>query len=279
MSTLTVSMPAGRSPAEQALRDADPQRALKLLQDQVRAKPSAARLRVVLFQLRVVLGQWDRALTQLGVIAELDASALPMVQTYRETIQCERLRAQVFAGQKVPMLLGEPEPWLALLIEALLREGKGEGDAATALRAQAMEQAPATPGEADGQPFEWLADADTRLGPVIEAVVNGRYVWVPVNRLVEIRIEPPTDLRDRVWTAAQFMFANGGETVAFIPTRYAGTPLDVGALALARRTDWTEPQPGACIGSGQRMFTTDAADLPLMDLRSVQLRPSAADAG
>ncbi|MES2717017.1 MAG: type VI secretion system accessory protein TagJ [Pseudomonadota bacterium] len=273
MSSLTMSIPAPRTPAEQALRDADPQRALQLLQEQVRAKPADARLRIFLFQLLAVLGQWDRALTQLGVVAELDASALPMVQTYRETIQCERLRAQVFAGRKVPMLMGEPEPWLALLVEALLRDGRGEAEAAAQLRAQALDQAPATPGEADGQAFEWFADADTRLGPVVEAVINGRYCWVPVNRLAELRFEPPTDLRDRVWTAAQFLFSNGGETVAFVPTRYAGTALDVGPLALAQRTDWAEPQPGTCIGSGQRCFATDVADLPLMDLRSVQLRP------
>ncbi len=273
MSTLTLSIPAARTPAEQALREADPQRALQLLQEQVRAKPADARLRIFLFQLLAVLGQWDRALTQLGVVAELDASALPMVQTYRETIQCERLRAQVFAGRKVPMLMGEPEPWLALLVEALLRDGRGEAEAAAQLRAQALDQAPATPGEADGQAFEWFADADTRLGPVVEAVINGRYCWVPVNRLAELRFEPPTDLRDRVWTAAQFLFSNGGETVAFVPTRYAGTPLDVGPLALAQRTDWAEPRVGGCIGSGQRCFATDVADLPLMDLRSVQLRP------
>ena len=61
---------------------------------------------------------------------ELDAGTLPMVQTYREAIACETLRMQVFAGQKVPVLFGEPETWVALLIEALLRDGRGEADAA-----------------------------------------------------------------------------------------------------------------------------------------------------
>ena len=43
------------------------------------------------------------------------------------------------------------------------------------------------------------ADADTRLGPVIEAVINGRYYWVPFGRTVEVEIAAPADLRDRVW--------------------------------------------------------------------------------
>jgi type VI secretion system protein ImpE len=139
--------------AEQALKDGDALRALKLLTEQVRSHPQDAKLRVFLFQLLCVLGQWERALNQLNVSLELDAGTLPMVQTYREAIACETLRLQVFAGKKVPMLFGEPETWVALLIEAMLREGQGEHDAARQLRAQALDQAPATAGTADGQAF------------------------------------------------------------------------------------------------------------------------------
>jgi type VI secretion system protein ImpE len=264
------------SPAEQALRDGDPQQAVKLLQDQIRAKPADGKLRVFLFQLLSVLGQWDRALNQLNVAGELDASTLAMVQTYRETIQCERLRDQVFQGKKVPLLFGEPEPWLALLVEALIRDGRGEAADARRLRDQAFEQAPATPGQADGQAFEWIADADMRLGPVLEAVINGRYYWVPFSRLSAVTLEAPADLRDRVWMPAHFQFANGGEMVAFVPTRYAGTDLSDPLLALARRTEWLEPSEGCFVGAGQRTLATSAGDLALMDLRSITLDDVAA---
>ncbi len=177
------------SAAEQALRDGDVTRALKLLTEQVRAKPQDAKLRVFMFQLLCVLGQWDRALNQLNVSLELDPGTLPMVQTYREAINCETLRLQVFAGQKVPMLFGEPETWVALLIEALLREGRGEPEDARKLRAQAMEDAPTSAGDIDGQAFAWIADADTRLGPTLEAVINGRYYWLPWNRLAKVEID------------------------------------------------------------------------------------------
>ena len=40
-------------------------------------------------------------------------------------------------------------------------------------------------------------------------------------------------------------------------------------LALSRKTDWAEPLPGFYVGTGQRMFATDAGDLSLMDLREV----------
>lgn len=256
--------------AEQSLRDGDPQQALKLLQDQVRANPADAKLRVFLFQLLCVLGQWERALNQLTVAGELDASTLAMVQTYREAIQCERLRAEIFLGKRVPLLFGEPEAWVALLIEALLREGQGAGGDAQKLREQAFEQAPSCGGTIDGKPFAWIADADMRLGPVVEAVINGRYYWVPMMHLAKITLEAPEDLRDCVWTAAHFEFSNGGESVALIPTRYAGTDLGQHALALARKTEWSEPRPDFYTGIGQRVFTTDAGDYGLMDVRLIQ---------
>jgi type VI secretion system protein ImpE len=258
--------------AEQALKDGDAPRALKLLTEQVRGHPQDPKLRVFLFQLLCVTGQWERALNQLNVAAELDAGTLPMVQTYREAIACEALRLQVFAGQKVPMLFGEPENWIALLIEALLREGRGERDAALRLRADALEQAPATAGRLDDRPFAWIADADGRLGPTLEAVINGRYYWLPWNRLSKVDIDPPQDLRDQVWMPAHFEFVNGGEVVGLIPTRYPDTDLAAGdALALARRTDWREVAPDAFVGLGQRLLVTDADEVALMDVRTVTL--------
>jgi type VI secretion system protein ImpE len=182
------------------------------------------------------------------------------------------------------LLFGEPETWLALLIEALLRDGRGDTADAARLRAQAFEQAPATAGSVararrrtEPQAFQWIADADMRIGPVLEAVVNGRYYWVPFSRLAAVAIEAPTDLRDRVWMPAHLTFSNGGEVVAFLPTRYAGSNLADPLLALARKTEWSEPQPGLFVGSGQRMLTTDAGDLPLMDLRTITLGEAATD--
>lgn len=260
------------STAEQSLRDGDPAAALALLQEQVRAHPADAKLRVFLFQLLCVLGQWERALNQLNVAAELDPSALAMAQTYGDAVRCELMRSQVFEGKKSPMIFGEPEQWLALLIEALIVAGRGQPRESERLRAQAFEEAEAVQGESDGQKFNWIADADSRLGPVLEAVINGRYYWVPFARLTRIAIEPPEDLRDMVWTPAHLQFENGGESVALIPTRYPGSETSQdGLIALARKTVWEEISPDMYRGLGQRILATDAAELVLMDIRAVTL--------
>jgi type VI secretion system protein ImpE len=223
--------------AERAVRDADLEAALRFLQEQIRQRPADAKLRVFLFQLLCVLGDWDRALTQLNVAADLDAQALGMAQMYRDAVQCEKLRAGVFAGQRSPLVFGEPAEWLALLIESLLVTGTDRQGEAASLRERAFEAAPASSGAVDGQPFEWIADADMRLGPVCEAVINGRYYWVPFERLTKIDLEAPVDLRDVVWIPAHFQFTNGGESVGLIPTRYPGSEAaGDDQLRLARKT-------------------------------------------
>jgi type VI secretion system protein ImpE len=256
--------------AERAVRDGDLDAALRYLQEQVRLRPADAKLRVFLFQLLCVLGQWERALSQLNVAADLDAQALGMAQMYRDAVQCELLRARVFAGERSPMIFGEPAEWLALLIESLLVTGTDRKNEAQSLRERAFEAAPASSGVIDGTPFEWIADADMRLGPVCEAVINGRYYWIPFERLTKVDLEAPTDLRDVVWTAAHFEFSNGGEAVGLIPTRYAGSETaNDGQLRLARKTVWIEVSPDVFTGQGQRQFSTDAGDHPVMDIRSI----------
>ena len=87
--------------AEASLKNADTAAALEQLQSQIRDHPGEARLRVFLFQLLAVRGDWKRALEQLTLSAQLDPKALLMAQTYREALRCEALRAQVLVGQKI----------------------------------------------------------------------------------------------------------------------------------------------------------------------------------
>lgn len=261
--------------AEMALREGDLDTALKFLQDGVRANPTDPKLRVFLFQLLCVLGQWQRALNQLNAAAELDAATLPMAQMYREAIQCEALRAEVFAGRKVPVVFGQPEPWLAMLIESLLVAGRGDPAAAEQLRQQAFDAAPVSAGSLDGESFAWLADADMRLGPVCEAIINGRYYWLPYANLNAIHLEAPEDLRDVVWMPAQFEFSNGGQSVGVIPTRYAGTEAVADPLLrLSRVTEWVELTPDVFGGLGQRVLATDLGEKALMDIRELRFTPA-----
>jgi len=267
--------------ASVTLRDGTLAETLSALQARVRGEPAAATHRIVLFELLSVLGQWDRALNQLEIAGQLDPGALAMVQTYREALSCEALRADVFAGRRSPLVLGQPEQWVALLVEALRLEANGREAEAGELRAQLGAAPPATGERAAGvepgaQSFAWIADADPRLGPLLEAIVNGRYYWIPFRHVRTLAIEKPADLRDLVWAPARFLWANGGEAVGLVPTRYPGSERsDDDAIRLARRTEWVE-QPGTVVtGLGQRMLATDAGEYALLDLRRVELEAPA----
>lgn len=262
---------------EEALRQGNVKAALSALQNKIRDNPADAKLRTFLFQLYAVQGEWQKALTQLSVVGEMDALSLMMVQAYREAINCETLRTSIFEGKHSPVVFGEPETWLAELIQILPLLADGKTSQANTLRMQAYEQAPATSGQitvGDDPPadFAWIADADSRLGPVLEAMINGRYFWIPFHRIHQIDIEPPEDLRDMVWMPAHFVWANGGETMGLVPTRYPGSETSSDdQIRLARKTDWEDAGGGLFVGLGQRTLTTDAADYALMDVRKIVL--------
>ncbi len=120
--------------AVDALRAGDLAQALVDLQNEVRNSPDDARHRIFLFQLLAVLGQWDRALAQLDVVRSLDPMALAMVRTYESVLECEVFRKGVFAGERTPPILGDPEPWIAELVEALRYTSQGDHSAAGRLR-------------------------------------------------------------------------------------------------------------------------------------------------
>jgi type VI secretion system protein ImpE len=262
--------------AEEQLRAGDLAGCLAHLQQQVRCNPADPRQRIFLAQLLMVSGDWDRAVAQLEVLGSLDASALPMVHTYRSAIQCERLRQSVLRGERSPLVFGSPESWIALLVQALTL-GADRSEQADELRAQAFAAAPASAGSLNGVEFEWIADADSRLGPVLEVLLNGAYYWVPMHRVASMTVEPPADLRDLVWLPVRLTWTNGGQVAALVPTRYVGTEtLADDALKLSRKTQWAAIGHEVFAGSGQRVLATSAAEVPLLAVRELTLCPQAA---
>jgi type VI secretion system protein ImpE len=270
--------------AEEYIRAGQVSEALDALQQSVRKNPADAKLRVFLFQLQSVLGDWTRALTQLNVLSDMDLDSAMLSQIFSQVLNLEALRADVFAGKRSPLIFGEPPAWIGKLLQASQLVAQGNYAASNELREQAYEEAPSVPGKVNGEAFEWIADADSRLGPVLEAYLEGKYYWIPFSRIRTIVIEAPKDLRDLVWITAQFVWANGGEASGFIPTRYPGTEKSTDStLKLSRKTEWQQPADGVYLGLGQRVFATDQADFSLLDIRKIEFTqneeaPAAADA-
>jgi type VI secretion system protein ImpE len=241
----------------------------------VKAAPADASARMRLFRVFCLTGQWDRAVIQLDTASSMDTALAMTSLVYKQAIACERFRAEVFAGSRTPVVVGEPQPWLGWMIEAL----RAEAGRAQALREQALAAAEARPGSLNGEPFEWLADADPRLGPVCEAFIDGKYYWLPFERIAQIDIEPPDDLIDLVWTRAELVLGNGGSKAALVPSRYPGSESsDDDQIRTGRRTDWSGSEETGFRGLGQREWVTDHGETALLDVRRLVLASATAGA-
>jgi len=264
------------SSAEALFREGHLAESLGELQKEIRQRPSDSRLRVFLAQLLMLAGEWDRALNQLNVAGELDSSSLPLMYLYSAAIQCERMREAVFNGERAPLVFGEPEPWIAQLIHGLTLQAQGHSEKAAQAREEALDTAPATAGILNGIEFDWIADADSRLGPVLEVILNGVYYWVPFSRIRTLVIEPPADARDLVWLPAQFTWTNEGQATGLIPVRYIGTERSTdNSILLSRRTEWREISEGAFAGAGQRVLTSSSDEVGLLEVRRIELKGGA----
>ena len=225
----------------------------------------------------MIEGQWDRALNQLKVLKELDPATIPMANTYSVAIGAERVRADVFAGRRTPLLIADPEPWIGMLIQALALVSQGHADRAAELRQQAFELAPASPGRLDDRPFAWLADADSRIGPIFEVILNGAYRWLPMRQVARLELDKPEDARDLVWLPVRITFVNEGESVALMPARYPGSESATPPLQMCRRTEWSSIGSAAYAGLGQRVLVTDVEETGVLDIRSIQFDATAND--
>ncbi len=248
---------------------------LSALQAEIRQKPEDNRLRLFLFQLYCVLGRLDKALTQLQVVASLNAETMLLAQIFRPVIACELLRREVFSGKRTPLIFGEPTEWMGALLQANQLLAAGKVEAAAQSRQHAFDLAPVSTGTLNGEAFEWVADADSRLGPVLELILEGKYYWAPFSNISKIECEPPHDLRDLVWVPAQVTWANGGSVPVHIPARYPDTEQSAdGPLRLARTTEWRQEPHETYLGLGQRVLATSANEYPLLSCRTLEIQPA-----
>ncbi|HEY2710683.1 MAG TPA: type VI secretion system accessory protein TagJ [Caulobacteraceae bacterium] len=254
--------------ADALLRAGDLDGARAALVEAVRRTPADQAARMFLFQLLCVLGEWDKALAQLRTLAQLSAEAQMLAVAYGQAIEAEKSRTQVFAGAAQPALLVKSSPWAGDLTGALAALCQGRVEDAEALRDQAFDAAPETPGDLDGQPFDWIADSDSRFGPAVEAIIAGQWGLVPFDAIEQIVSEGPKDLRDIVWYPVQLRFKTGQSVAALLPARYPGAETETdAALRLTRGTDWSD-QPWGQAGRGQHEWSlSDGTAVGLLSLR------------
>lgn len=235
--------------------------------ENVRRCPSGVRERKLLFELLCLDGEWSRALQHLQAWAMLEPNNESDAHLFRMLIQHEISRGNVFAGRCMPSTFHPAPAWIDALIRANLNLSQGNLEASDTLRAVAFDVASATRGDSlQMGEFEWLADSDTRLGPVCELVVSGGYYWAPFDAIKAITLGPIMGLTDLMWRSAIVRLHDTTVLRCYMPIRYPGSEGGAAAIKLASETRWHDIGATGVIGLGQKTWSTDKGDFGLLDI-------------
>jgi type VI secretion system protein ImpE len=216
--------------------------AIEALSSELRDNPADAQRRTFLFELLCFAGNYDRAEKHLDVLAQAGPDAAMGALLYRSALHAERMRQRMFKESSFPAGAAPPD----------------------------------ISGTLNGKPFTTLEDADPRIGARLELFAAGQYMWIPLEHIASLRIEAPKRLRDLLWTPAivrtgpQFRGQELGEVL--IPALCPGSCEDADdGVRLGRATEWRELEDGAYVPVGQKLILADGEDIPLLEIRELDI--------
>lgn len=246
------------------------------LRERIRRTPEDADLRAQLFQVLALRGDWPRAQAALRMTLAGDPAPDSLAAVYLRPLAGELLRAQAFAGVLRPKLCGA-DAAVEHLLDALQLDAAGRAADAGALRAAAMAALPARSGQLrlhagdTAVPFAWLADGDSRFGPVLELFAGERYLWLPLAQVRRMRFVPPASRCALVWSHSAIDLVNGKTIHAAVPVRYPlPAAMSEQKILTAAYTEWLPlAAPGQYLGIGQRMLVSEQGEYALLDIAEI----------
>jgi type VI secretion system protein ImpE len=228
--------------AKQLFQAGQLREAVQALNAEVRDNPADAQRRTFLFELLCFAGDYDRAEKQLNVLAQTNKQAELGAVLYHSALHAMRTRQELFDKQDYPVAGGDGED---------------------------------ISGSVNGKPFEWVVDADPRIGPRLELFAAGAYLWIPFEHIISIELEPPQRLRDLLWapalvkTGPSFKDKELGEVL--IPVIYpSSSKHEDDAVRLGRATAWVQEDGGDPIPLGQKTFLVDGEEVSLLEIRKLE---------
>lgn len=244
------------------------QDALAAVTEQVKQKPADVSARGFLVELLCFQGEFERADKQLETISHQDPSLGVGVALARQLIRAEQARQEFFSEGRAPEFLEEPTPLMRQLIEASICLRENQTDEAARLLADAEAKRPRLSGSCDGRPFADLRDLDDLTAGVLEMLTNnGKYYWVPLERVQRITFKKPERPRDLLWRQARVVVRDGPEGDVHLPALYPGSArAEDERLRLGQMTDWRGGQGAPVRGVGQRMLLVGDEDRAFLEI-------------
>ncbi len=220
--------------------------AVRALSAELRDNPTDTQRRTFLFELLCFAGAYDRAEKQLDILAQSNKDAQLGALLYQGALHAERTRTEMFRNGAYP-------------------------------KAAAGAETRPPAGTLNGKPFESFEDADPRIGARLELYAAGQYMWLPLEHIASIEMNPPKRLRDLLWapaivrTGPAFKGQELGEVLLPVLTPLSFLSSD-DAVRLGRMTVWQEAEDGVVAPAGQKMFLVDDEEVPILELRNLEFK-------
>jgi type VI secretion system protein ImpE len=231
--------------AEELFRAGKLDEAIESLGGELRSNPADVQRRIFLFELLCFAGEYERAGKQLDVLGSGSKQAQMGVLVYQAALHADRTRQGMFAAASYP---------------------RGA--------------APSAGGTLNGRSFQSITDADPRIGARLEVFAAGQYLWIPFAHISAITLGAPQRLRDLLWTPAVVRTGAGfkgtelGEVLLPVLAPLSWQDADA-AVRLGRVTEWVGLEDGTAVPLGQKLLLVDGEELPLLEVRELEITAAA----
>jgi type VI secretion system protein ImpE len=244
---------------------------------EVKGHPTDLDRRGFLAELLCFAGDLERADRQLDALGQQSPEAMLGVAMFRHQVRAEQARQQFYSEGRLPEFLEPPPPWLRLHLEASIRLREGKEDEAAGLLADAEEQRPKVSGTCNGRAFDDLRDLDDLTASAFEVLTsNGKYYWIPFERVELIEFRAPTRARDLLWRRARMIVRDGPDGEVFLPALYAGShAVADDRVRLGRATDWRGGDGAPVRGIGQRTFLVGDEACSILEIETLAIGDTA----
>jgi type VI secretion system protein ImpE len=248
--------------------------ARKLLTEQVRSLPGDPGKRTLLFQVLAFSGEWSKAGQHLETIVAQDPKKETGVRVYQNLLGAERERQEVLELKKRPSFLPGTPPYAEVHLAALQKLLGQKTEEAETLFDQIEAERPELRGTANGEAFTGFGDTDAFLAPFLEAMVHGRYVWIPFESIQELALSPAKTLFDLIWVEGHVTTWEGLALNCHFPVLYAGSSShEDERIRLGRMTDWIPLGAGFSRGVGQHVYQVGDGEKAILEIREVLFHP------
>lgn len=246
--------------------------AVEAARNEVAADPSNTPRRCAFWELLCFAGDWLEATEQLELLSRQDPDGAEPWRIYRQIMDAETLRQQVFQHGAQPEFPGGPTPTIQLQLQLLTAVREGRSTDAADLASQIETQRARVHGQCDGLHFQNFRDLDDLTASFLEVfTLSGKYFWVPLESLVSIEFRPATHPRDQLWRRARLVLSGGIDGEVLLPALYPLTFLSENdQLRLGRDSDWIGQEGEAVRGVGRRVLLIGDEDRPLLEMEQLR---------